>query len=69
MEGNKRKSSGLGRSFESLLEDNSPVIGAKASVIRRDEAEQQRRQKENSESLYKKEGAISYVKTPKRSRS
>ncbi len=35
----KKKPAGLGRSFDSLLEDNSPDIGAKPSVVRRNDTD------------------------------
>lgn len=65
----KTKDIGLGRGLASLLEDNSPVVSGKPQVIRRNESEDARIRRENSDNLYKKEGAISYVKTPKCTRS
>lgn len=64
-----KKDAGLGRGLESLLLDNSPDLSAKPQVIRRGEATETSDRRSSSDSLYKKEGAISYVKTPKRSRS
>ena len=69
MTGKNKKLSGLGRGLESLLEDNSPVISERPQVIRRGSAEDTLDKRRNSDDLYKKEGAISYVKTSKRSRS
>ena len=65
----KSKDIGLGRGLASLLEDNTPEISARPQVIRRNEHEDARLRRENSNNLYKKEGAISYVKTPKPPRS
>ena len=65
----KKKPAGLGRGLESLLEDNSPVISKNPQVIRRGDAEDERRRRAETDNLYKKEGAMSYVKAIKRSGS
>ena len=65
----KTKDIGLGRGLASLLEDNTPEISARPQVIRRTDREDERLRRESSDNLYKKEGAISYVKTPKPTRS
>ena len=65
----KKKPAGLGRGLESLLEDNSPIVSGKPTVIRRGDAEDERRRRAETDNLYKKEGAMSYVKTVKRSGS
>ena len=65
----KPREAGLGRGLDSLLDDNSPEIWGKPQVVLRGEAEDKRIIRESRDNLYKKEGAISYVKTPKRSRS
>ena len=61
----KQKNIGLGRGLASLLEDNAPDVSVKPQVVRRSDSEDARLRKESSDNLYKKEGAISYVKTPK----
>ena len=60
----QKKAVGLGRGLDSLLEDNSPTVGAKTSVVGKAEEHFKR-----DNSLYRKDGAMSYVKTPKRSGS
>ncbi len=55
----KKKPAGLGRSFDSLLEDNSPDISTKPLVIRRDDgsggnAESNGKNKVQTDNLYKK---------------
>ncbi len=65
----RKKETGLGRGLESLLEDNSPSFGSKPKVVVRNDAEEIRAKRESGNSLYRKDGAISYVKTPKRSGS
>ncbi len=66
----KKRDAGLGRGLDSLIEDNSPFVKGKPQVVRRDAAETKEFRKENSNSLYRKDGAISYVgKTPRRSGS
>ena len=65
----KKKEIGLGRGLDSLLEDNSPSFGSKPKVVVRNDAEETRAKRESGNSLYRKEGAISYVKAPKRSGS
>ncbi len=47
----KKKPAGLGRSFDSLLEDNSPNAGAKPAVVRRNEADERR---QRNDDLYKR---------------
>ena len=64
-----KKQIGLGRGLDSLLEDNSPTFTGKQKVVVRTEAEESRAKRESGDSLYRKDGAISYVKTPKRSGS
>ena len=61
----KKREIGLGRGLDSLLEDNSPSIGSKPKVVVRNDAEETRAKRESGNSLYRKDGAISYVKTPK----
>ena len=61
----KKREIGLGRGLDSLLEDNSPSFGSKPKVVVRNEAEETRAERESGDSLYRKDGAISYVKTPK----
>ena len=58
----QKKVSGLGRGLDSLLEDNSPSVSAKTQVIKTEPIKR-------DNSLYRKDGAMSYVKTPKRSGS
>lgn len=66
----KKRDAGLGRGLDSLIEDNSPLIKGKPQVVRRDESENKEFRKESSNSLYRKDGAMSYVsKTPRRSGS
>ena len=64
-----KKEVGLGRGLDSLLEDNAPNLSAKTQVIRTDSREDARARRESGNSLYRKDGAMSYVKTPKRSGS
>ena len=61
----KKKEIGLGRGLDSLLEDNSPALGSKPKVVVRNDAEETRATRESGDSLYRKDGAISYVKAPK----
>ena len=66
----KKRDAGLGRGLDSLIEDNPPLINGKPQVIRHDENEKKAFRRENSNSLYRKDGAMSYVsKTPRRSGS
>ena len=58
----QKKVSGLGRGLDSLLDDNSPTTTAKTQVIKTEPIKR-------DNSLYRKDGAMSYVKTPKRSGS
>ena len=58
----RKKVSGLGRGLDSLLDDNSPTTTAKTQVIKTEPIKR-------DNSLYRKDGAMSYVKTPKRSGS
>lgn len=60
----QKKAMGLGRGLDSLLDDNSPTVGTKTSVVGKAEDQPKR-----DNSLYRKDGAMSYVKTPKRSGS
>ena len=64
-----KKPTGLGRGFESLLEDNSPLISSKPQVVFRGDAEDEAIRRRQSDDLYRKDGVRSYVKTPKRSGS
>ncbi len=64
-----KKDVGLGRGFESLFEDNSPTVSARPQVVFRGEAEDAALMRKQSDDLYRKDGARSYVKTPKRSGS
>ena len=64
-----KKPTGLGRGFESLLEDNSPLISSKPTVVCRGDAEDEALRRRQSDDLYRKDGVRSYVKTPKRSGS
>jgi len=57
-----KKAVGLGRGLDSLLEDNSPSVGSKTQVVKTEPIKR-------DNSLYRKDGAMSYVKTPKRSGS
>ena len=61
----KKREIGLGRGLDSLLEDNSPTFTSKQKVVVRTEAEESRARRESGDSLYRKDGAISYVKAPK----
>ena len=66
----KKRDAGLGRGLDSLIEDNSPVIKGRPQVVRHDENEKKEFRRENSNSLYRKDGAMSSVsKTPRRSGS
>ena len=70
MTNTKKREDGKGRGLDTLIEDNSPVINGKPQVIRHDENEKKEFRRENSNSLYRKDGAMSYVsKTPRRSGS
>ncbi len=64
-----KKDVGLGRGFASLLEDNSPSVSSRPQVVFRGESEDAALRKKQSDDLYRKDGARSYVKTPKRSGS
>lgn len=64
-----KKQAGLGRGLESLLEDNAPNLSSKTQVVKKDGYEDARARRESGNSLYRKDGAMSYVKTPKRSGS
>ena len=59
----KKKSVGLGRSFDSLLEDNSPVSTTKSAVIRRNDSTDRENQRRSSDDLYKKEGVLNVQKS------
>ena len=56
----KKRESGLGRGLSSLLEDNSPEISGKASVVRRTDDKPVAR---TSDDLYKKEGVKNVKKS------
>ena len=56
----KKRESGLGRGLGSLLEDNSPEISGKASVVRRTDEKPTTR---TSDDLYKKEGVKNVKKS------
>ena len=56
----KKRESGLGRGLGSLLEDNSPEISGKASVVRRTDEKPVTR---TSDDLYKKEGVKNVKKS------
>ena len=58
----QKKAAGLGRGLDSLLEDNSPTVASKTQVVKTEPLKR-------DNSLYRKDGAMSYVKTPKRSGS
>ena len=58
----QKKAVGLGRGLDSLLEDNSPTLAAKTQVVKNEPMKR-------DNSLYRKDGAMSHVKTPKRSGS
>ncbi len=58
----QKKAVGLGRGLDSLLEDNSPTLTSKTQVVRSEPIKR-------DNSLYRKDGAMSHVKTPKRSGS
>ena len=56
----KKKESGLGRGLQSLLEDNSPDIGRRSSVVRRSDDEKSNR---SSDDLYRKDGVLNVQKS------
>jgi hypothetical protein len=56
----KKRESGLGRGLGSLLEDNSPEISGKASVVRRTDEKPASRA---SDDLYRKEGVKNVKKS------
>ena len=58
----QKKVAGLGRGLDSLLDDNSPTISSKTQIVKDEPSKR-------DNSLYRKDGAMSYVKTPKRSGS
>ena len=59
----KKKSVGLGRTFDSLLEDNSPASSVKPNVIRRNDTAERENQRRSSDDLYKKEGVLNVQKS------
>ena len=55
----KKKESGLGRGLQSLLDDNSPDVSRKSSVVRRNDENNNR----SSDDLYRKDGVLNVQKS------
>ena len=62
----KKKPTGLGRSFDSLLDDNSPAYNVKSSIVKRNGSYNEKEKYEqirSSDDLYKKEGVLNVQKS------
>ena len=62
----KKKPTGLGRSFDSLLDDNSTAYSSKSSIVKRNgsyEKTEKYEQTRSSDDLYKKEGVLNVQKS------